>query len=301
MSKLAIKQQKRLKGELKILENENNISYITAYQDENDTLLFYFLIYGQYDTDYKRGQYIGKIILSKNYPFSPPDFMFLTPNGRFEINRKICLSITGFHSDEWNPTITISGMLVQLYTVFEKDIDVGLGHIKRSKNERKELANKSIEFNSNKLSHIYSKFNMDNLNDGKPLNIIINEKDNEINKLKQEINIIKSKYIKDDNIKDDNIKDDNIKDDNIKDDNIKDDNIKEEKTKKKRKDKIIDNIEDKIEKKIKKKDKEKNIINDDKIEKKIKKKNKEKNIINDEEKTDEVPKKKRGRPKKIEK
>jgi len=292
MSKLAIKQQKRLKGELKILENENNISYITAYQDENDTLLFYFLIYGQYDTDYTGGQYIGKIILSKNYPFSPPDFMFLTPNGRFEINRKICLSITGFHSDEWNPTITISGMLVQLYTVFEKDIDVGLGHIKRSKNERKELANKSIEFNSNKLSHIYSKFNMDNLNDGKLLNIIINEKDNEINKLKQEINIIKSKYIKDDNIKDDNIKDDNIKDDNIKDDNIKDDNIKddnikddnikEEKTKKKRKDKIIDNIEDKIEKKIKKKDKEKN-------------------IINDEEKTDEVPKKKRGRPKKIEK
>jgi ubiquitin-conjugating enzyme E2 J1 len=263
MSKLAIKQQKRLKGELKILENENNISYITAYQDENDTLLFYFLIYGQYDTDYKRGQYIGKIILSKNYPFSPPDFMFLTPNGRFEINRKICLSITGFHSDEWNPTITISGMLVQLYTVFEKDIDVGLGHIKSSKNERKELANKSIELNSNKLSHIYSKFNMDNLNDGKPLNI----------------------------------KDDNIKDNNIKDDNIKDDNIKEEKTKKKRKDKIIDNIEDKIEKKIKKKDKEKNIINDDKIEKK----NKEKNIINDKKKTDEVPKKKRGRPKKIEK
>ena len=232
MSKLAIKQQKRLKGELKILENENNISYITAYQDENDTLLFYFLIYGQYDTDYKRGQYIGKIILSKNYPFSPPDFMFLTPNGRFEINRKICLSITGFHSDEWNPTITISGMLVQLYTVFEKDIDVGLGHIKRSKNERKELANKSIEFNSNKLSHIYSKFNMDNLNDGKLLNI------------------------KDDNIKDEKTKK-KRKDKII--DNIED--KIEKKIKKKDKEKNIIN-DDKIEKKIKK-DKEKNIVNDE--------------------------------------
>ena len=278
MSKLAIKQQKRLKGELKILENETNISYITAYQDENDMLLFYFLIYGQYDTDYKGGQYIGKIILSKNYPFSPPDFMFLTPNGRFEVNRKICLSITGFHSDEWNPTITISGMLVQLYTVFEKDIDVGLAHIKRSKNERSDLANKSIEFNSNKLSHIYSKFNMNNLNDGKSLNtnkevidIIDDNKNNELN-------------------------------------------IKEEKIKKKRKDKNIDsnkndnedNTEENIKKKIKnkeenikKKDKEKNIVNDE--EKKIKKKDKEKNIVNDEEKNDELPKKKRGRPKKIEK
>ena len=179
MSIIAIKQQKRLKKELQMLENENNISYITACQDKNDMLLFYFLIYGQYDTEYKGGQYIGKIILSKNYPFSPPDFVFLTPNGRFEVNRKICLSITGFHSDEWNPTITISGMLVQLYTVFEKDIDVGLGHIKRTKNERSDLANKSVEFNSTKLSHIYSEFNMTKLNDGKKTNI---NKDDDINK-----------------------------------------------------------------------------------------------------------------------
>ena len=238
MSKLVIKQQKRLKGELKILENETNISYITAYQDENDMLLFYFLIYGQYDTDYKGGQYIGKIILSKNYPFSPPDFMFLTPNGRFDIKRKICLSITGFHSNEWNPTITISGMLVQLYTVFEKDIDAGLAHIKCSKNERSNLANKSIEFNSDELSHIYSKFNMDNLNDGKLLNI------------------------KDDNIKDDNIKDKKTKK-KIKDKII--DNIEdkiEKKIKKKDKEKNIIN-DDKIEKKDKKKDKEKNIVNDE--------------------------------------
>ena len=224
MSKLAIKQQKRLKGELKILENETNISYITAYQDENDMLLFYFLIYGQYDTDYKGGQYIGKIILSKNYPFSPPDFMFLTPNGRFEVNRKICLSITGFHSDEWNPTITISGMLVQLYTVFEKDIDVGLAHIKRSKNERSDLANKSIEFNSNKLSHIYSKFNMNNLNDGKPLN----SKEEKIKKKRKDKNIDSNKNDNEDNT--------------------------EENIKKKIKNK---------EENIKKKDKEKNIVNDE--------------------------------------
>ena len=237
MSKIAIKQQKRLNGELKILENENNISYITSYQDDENILLFYFLIYGQYDTDYKGGQYIGKIILSNNYPFSPPDFIFLTPNGRFEVNRKICLSITGFHSNEWNPTITISGMLVQLYTVFEKDIDVGIAHIKSSKNERCALANKSIEFNSTKLPHIYSKFNMKILNDGRKININ----------------------------KDDDIKDDGIQDNNIKDNNIKDNNIKEEKK--------IDNMEDKIEKKIKKKNKEKNIISDEeKIDKVPKKK-----------------------------
>jgi len=225
MSIIAIKQQKRLKKELQMLENENNISYITACQDKNDMLLFYFLIYGQYDTEYKGGQYIGKIILSKNYPFSPPDFVFLTPNGRFEVNRKICLSITGFHSDEWNPTITISGMLVQLYTVFEKDIDVGLGHIKRTKNERSDLANKSVEFNSTKLSHIYSEFNMTKLNDGKKTNI---NKDDDINK--------------DNNInKDNDNKDNDIKNKNNKDNDIKDD---KKKTKKKEKENIV--IDEKI-------------------------------------------------------
>ena len=236
MSKLAIKQQKRLKGELKILENENNISYITSYQDENDMLLFYFLIYGQHDTDYKGGQYIGKIILSKNYPFSPPDFMFLTPNGRFEINRKICLSITGFHSDEWNPTITISGMLVQLYTVFEKDIDVGLAHIKKSKNERRDLANQSIEFNSTKLSHIYSNFNMNNLNDGRNINKKVDIKEVDIEKVDiKEVDIEKVDINKKVDVKEVDIN--------------KEVDVKEEKTKKKKKEKKknIDDDEKNIE------------------------------------------------------
>ena len=47
---------------------------------------------------------------------SPPDIYFLNvlvlrdpnvkENGRFEINKKICLTITSFHKEEWSPSWT---------------------------------------------------------------------------------------------------------------------------------------------------------------------------------------------------
>lgn len=53
------------------------------------------------DSMYSSGKYHGRILLPHNYPFSPPDIMLLTHNGRFECNTKICLSITSYHPDMW--------------------------------------------------------------------------------------------------------------------------------------------------------------------------------------------------------
>ena len=33
----------------------------------------------------------------------PPNIIFLTPNGRFATNQKICLSISAYHPESWNP------------------------------------------------------------------------------------------------------------------------------------------------------------------------------------------------------
>lgn len=35
--------------------------------------------------------------LPSDYPFKPPEVYMLTPSGRFEVNKKICLSISSFH------------------------------------------------------------------------------------------------------------------------------------------------------------------------------------------------------------
>lgn len=37
------------------------------------------------------------IVLPTEYPIKPPHLFFITPNGRFQVNRKICLSISGHH------------------------------------------------------------------------------------------------------------------------------------------------------------------------------------------------------------
>ncbi|MFS7957364.1 putative ubiquitin-conjugating enzyme E2, ATP synthase, F1 complex, delta/epsilon subunit [Helianthus anomalus] len=45
------------------------------------------------------GIYHGRIQLPSEYPFKPPSFMLLTPNGRYETQIKICLSISNHHPD----------------------------------------------------------------------------------------------------------------------------------------------------------------------------------------------------------
>ncbi|KAJ5585047.1 uncharacterized protein N7459_004847 [Penicillium hispanicum] len=52
---------------------------------------------------YARGLYHGRITFPPTYPLRPPSFRFLTPSGRFEVNREICLSISGHHEETWQP------------------------------------------------------------------------------------------------------------------------------------------------------------------------------------------------------
>jgi len=44
----------------------------------------------------------------------PPNVIFLTPNGRFEVHKKICLSISGYHPETWRPSWSIRTALLAL-------------------------------------------------------------------------------------------------------------------------------------------------------------------------------------------
>lgn len=52
---------------------------------------WHFTMRGPKDTVFGEGMYHGKILLPTEYPFRPPDVMFLTPNGRWEVNTKVSL------------------------------------------------------------------------------------------------------------------------------------------------------------------------------------------------------------------
>jgi len=155
---MSIITKKRLVGEMKTLLRDK-LDYAQAYQDEKDPFLFYFLLVGEKGSDYEGGYYIGKIMLPPSYPGSPPDYMMLTPNGRFTHGQKICITNSGYHSADWTPSWTVKNMLVGFYSIFIVDVDHGISHIKDSPQQRKIYASQSINYNMKYHQEIFKNFN----------------------------------------------------------------------------------------------------------------------------------------------
>ncbi len=152
-------QRKRFVNEKKLLDNEP-LGYITAYPKEDNPLIWYILVAGQKGTHYEGGHYIGEIHHSPKYPAEPPDYIMRTPSGRYEINKKICLSNSGYHKGEWSATWNIHTILIAFYSIWLDDKEHGISHITRSKADRLQMAKESIQFNNSKdLKDIYNKFN----------------------------------------------------------------------------------------------------------------------------------------------
>jgi ubiquitin-conjugating enzyme E2 J2 len=159
-------QQKRFTNELKMLSNEP-LHYVTSYPDDKDPLTWYFLIRGQKETSFHGGDYIGKIIHSKKYPAEPPAYFMLTPSGRYEVNKEICLTNSRYHKGEWSSTWNIKTILIAFYSIFLDDSTTGISHIHKSDAERKVLAKGAIEYNK-KFHNDYSRNKIALINSSSP-------------------------------------------------------------------------------------------------------------------------------------
>jgi ubiquitin-protein ligase len=155
-------QKKRFAGEVKIL-NKEPLHYATAYPDEEDPLTWYFLIEGQKDTEYEGGRYLGKIVHSPSYPVSPPDYYMFTPSGRYDINKKICLTNSSYHKGDWSSTWNIKTILIAYYSIWLDDSEHGISHIKKTKEERLQMAKESHDFNEKNYKKILDGFNMEHI------------------------------------------------------------------------------------------------------------------------------------------
>jgi len=104
---------------------------------------WHFAIRGPPDTEFDGGVYHGRILLPPEYPFKPPSFMFLTPNGRFETQKKVCLSISNHHPEHWQPTWGVRTALVALIAFLPTPAEGALGSLEYTKEEREKLAQQS--------------------------------------------------------------------------------------------------------------------------------------------------------------
>ncbi len=171
---------KRLMGDVKMLMKDP-LEYIEAVPDEKDMLTWYFLIKGPEFSDYKGGYYIGKIMHDPDYPFKPPNFMMLTPSGRFIPDNKICLSNSGYHKDEWSAMWNIKTILTGFLSIMLDDIEHGISHIRDSKKNRAQMANDSIEYNRSNYPNIVKRFTRLLDENGDPLNEANDELDTMLN------------------------------------------------------------------------------------------------------------------------
>lgn len=85
-------------------------------------------------------------MLPPTYPLRPPSFRFVTPSGRFEANREICLSISGHHEETWQPAWGVRTALVALRSFMETDAKGQLGGLDTSDAVRRRLAGESGAF-----------------------------------------------------------------------------------------------------------------------------------------------------------
>ncbi|KAI6660679.1 Ubiquitin-conjugating enzyme E2 J2-like [Oopsacas minuta] len=136
---------KRLNRDIKLILSDP-IPGIQVAPNEDDILDWHFTIQGKKESPYEDGVYHGKLVFPPNFPFAPPKILFLTPNGRFKVNKRICFSLSDFHPEEWKPAYSVTAVLRGVYEFMHECTDT-IGSIDASESERKQLALDSNKFN----------------------------------------------------------------------------------------------------------------------------------------------------------
>lgn len=130
---------KRIQREMIELSKNPSVHWKVMPVDE-DFFEWHFTIRGPSGSDFEDGRYHGRIMLPGNYPFAPPSIMLLTPNGRFEVNTKICLSASNYHPELWQPAWGIRTILEALRSFFPTPAEGALGSLDWPSHVRKQIA-----------------------------------------------------------------------------------------------------------------------------------------------------------------
>merc|ERR1712137_687411 len=119
---------------------------IEACPRENNILEWHYVILGPKDSPYAGGIYHGKLTFPPNYPFKPPGIQMFTPNGRFKTSTRLCLSMSDFHPETWNPLWSVSSILSGLLSFMLEEHST-YGSTRTTTAEKIKLAKQSFAFN----------------------------------------------------------------------------------------------------------------------------------------------------------
>jgi ubiquitin-conjugating enzyme E2 J2 len=140
---------RRLTKELKAIAKDETLRRdprIVVAPNESNILEMHYVIEGSKGSPYEGGVYHGKLLFPKEYPLKPPGVMMYTPSGRFHTGRRLCLSMSDFHPETWNPMWSVSTILTGLYS-FMLETNPTLGSIETTTQKKRQLAAESLAYN----------------------------------------------------------------------------------------------------------------------------------------------------------
>ncbi|XP_063405304.1 ubiquitin-conjugating enzyme E2 J1-like [Mytilus trossulus] len=143
---------KRLMKEAQELREPTELYFTQPLED--NLFEWHFTIRGPENSDFDGGLYHGRIILPPDYPMKPPNVILLTPNGRFETNKKICLSISGHHPESWQPSWSIRTALLAIIGFMPTHGSGAIGSLDYPPEERKKLAKRTLDWKCENCGNI---------------------------------------------------------------------------------------------------------------------------------------------------
>ena len=120
--------------------------FIRAAPLENNLQEWHYVLQGPPDSPYEGGLYHGKVKFPVDYPFKPPSIFMLTPNGRFETGRRLCLSMSDFHPETWVPAWSVATILNGVLSFFLESSPT-TGAVETTLQEKLRLKAASAAFN----------------------------------------------------------------------------------------------------------------------------------------------------------
>lgn len=136
---------KRLQKEF-IAIKKSPVDNVIAVPNESNMLEWHYVIFGPKDTPYEDGVYHGVLRFPQDYPYKPPSILMYTKNGRFKTHTRLCLSMSDYHPETWNPMWSVSSILSGLLS-FMIDNQPTLGSIEASDSTRRAFAQSSMKEN----------------------------------------------------------------------------------------------------------------------------------------------------------
>lgn len=123
------------------------------YYMSDDLTIWYCLLYNfdGNDNEFEGGEYLVRIVVNKEtgFPYNPPHFYFMTPNGVYGVEKKVCISIGEFHKDNYISALKVSGFVDQLWNgmIGWKSLGDGISILHTSAEEKKQFAAASRAYN----------------------------------------------------------------------------------------------------------------------------------------------------------